>query len=205
VHGPAEGATIFILGLLPGMDLSAGGAFGENSWQLGATDVANGWIAPPKNFVGSAELVAELRLPNNKIADRQVLHLEWLPSDPAPALVQQNATEPPNSPAVRTTQAEIAQAPLNPREPAQPQFDKQANTSAGVDRRLSGLSEGLASADVVPKGHISPPKGNSKQAGRTAGRRRLAPQPDLRDGKNESRPAIAPGAGARIGFWDWSR
>jgi hypothetical protein len=59
VHGPADGATVFITGLLPGMDLSAGEAFGNNAWQVRATDVSFGWVAPPKNFVGSAELIAE--------------------------------------------------------------------------------------------------------------------------------------------------
>ena len=50
---------------------------GTNTWQVRATDLAYGWVAPPKNFVGSTDLVAELRLADNKIADRQVLHLEW--------------------------------------------------------------------------------------------------------------------------------
>jgi hypothetical protein len=50
---------VFITGLLPGMDLSAGEAFGNNAWQVRATDVSFGWVAPPKNFVGSAELIAE--------------------------------------------------------------------------------------------------------------------------------------------------
>src|SRR5204862_3449573 len=35
------------------------------------------WIAAPKDFVGSADLIAELRLPNDQIADRQTLHVEW--------------------------------------------------------------------------------------------------------------------------------
>jgi len=52
-------------------------AWGTNTWQVRATDLAYGWVAPPENFVGSTDLVAELRLADNKIADRQVLYLEW--------------------------------------------------------------------------------------------------------------------------------
>jgi hypothetical protein len=50
------------------------------------TDLPNAWIAPPDGFVGSADLVAELRLSNGKIVDRQAMHIEWMtPVSPAPA------------------------------------------------------------------------------------------------------------------------
>ena len=45
-------------------------------WELAATDLPYAWIAPPPDFVGSVELVAELRLPNAEIADRQIVHVE---------------------------------------------------------------------------------------------------------------------------------
>jgi hypothetical protein len=44
---------------------------------LREADLPYAWIAPPKDFVGSADLVAELRLPNAQIADRQTLHVKW--------------------------------------------------------------------------------------------------------------------------------
>ena len=44
---------------------------------MSAADLPYAWIAPPKDFVGSADLVAELRLPNAQIADRQTLHVKW--------------------------------------------------------------------------------------------------------------------------------
>src|SRR5262249_49755920 len=37
------------------------------------------------DLVGSADLVAELRLSNDKIADRRAIHLEWMTPSPAPA------------------------------------------------------------------------------------------------------------------------
>jgi hypothetical protein len=42
-----------------------------------ASDLAYAWIAPPASFVGSADLVAELRLVDDTVADRQLLHIEW--------------------------------------------------------------------------------------------------------------------------------
>ena len=44
---------------------------------MDATDLPYAWITPPKDLVGSADLVAELRLPNAQIADRQTLHVKW--------------------------------------------------------------------------------------------------------------------------------
>jgi hypothetical protein len=68
------------------MELSAGRSMANAGWQLSAKDLPLAWIAPPPNFVGSADLVAELRLSNDEIADRRAIHLEWMaPISPAPA------------------------------------------------------------------------------------------------------------------------
>ena len=86
LQGRAEGAIVIITGLLPGMELSTGRAVGDKAWQLSATDLRYASIAPSEGFVGSADLIAELRLSNGKIVDRQTIHLEWMePSSPAPA------------------------------------------------------------------------------------------------------------------------
>jgi hypothetical protein len=86
LHGLAEDAAVIITGLLPGMSLSTGDAFGADAWRVPATNLPDAWIGPPENFVGSAYLVAELLLSDNKIADRQVIRIEWLPAiSPAPA------------------------------------------------------------------------------------------------------------------------
>jgi hypothetical protein len=75
--GRADGAVVIIRGLLPGMELSAGSAVAPDTWQLSASNLQYAWVAPPKDFVGSADLVAELRLPNAQTADRQTIRLEW--------------------------------------------------------------------------------------------------------------------------------
>ena len=77
LRGRANDAVVIISGLIPGMELSTGSAITSDSWQLSASDLPYASIAPPQDFVGSADLVAELRLPNAQIADRQMLHLEW--------------------------------------------------------------------------------------------------------------------------------
>ena len=77
LRGRANDAIVIIRGLIPGMELSTGSAITSDSWQLSASDLPYASIAPPQDFVGSADLVAELRLPNAQIADRQMLHLEW--------------------------------------------------------------------------------------------------------------------------------
>jgi hypothetical protein len=82
IHGPAEGAVIIITGLLPGMEVSNGIEVDVDRWEMPATDVRHAWIAPPDDFVGSAVLTAELRLTDDSIADRQAIHLEWVPSSP---------------------------------------------------------------------------------------------------------------------------
>jgi hypothetical protein len=100
-------AIIIIRGLEPGMELSTGAAVAADTWQLSARDLPYVWIAPPQGFVGSADLVAELRLPNAQIADRQTLHVEW--TRPAAARgeeqeqitpQQKNEMMPPTSPPV---------------------------------------------------------------------------------------------------------
>jgi hypothetical protein len=79
VRGPANGAVVHIKGLMPGMELSTGNAVGSDAWQISATDLGHAWIAPPpEGFVGSADLVAELRLTDDKIVDRQGIKLEWV-------------------------------------------------------------------------------------------------------------------------------
>jgi hypothetical protein len=67
------------------MELSAGNAVGTDAWQLPATDLGDAWIAPPEGFVGSTHLVAELRLSDEKMADQQMIQIDWVSAIAAPA------------------------------------------------------------------------------------------------------------------------
>jgi hypothetical protein len=126
------------MGLVPGMELSAGDAVGADAWQVPATDLSDVWISPPESFVGSADLVAELRWADDKIADRQAIHVEWAPPvAPAPAQRQLDrediAAAPPVSSAPAQRQLdreEITAAPPVSPAPAQRQLDREEITAA---------------------------------------------------------------------------
>jgi hypothetical protein len=79
LQGQPEGAVVTITGLVSGMELSNGEPFGATAWRLRATDLGDIWIGPPDNFVGSVDLDVELRSPDDRVIDRQAVHLEWLP------------------------------------------------------------------------------------------------------------------------------
>jgi hypothetical protein len=89
VQGLAEEAVVYIEGLMPGMELSAGIPVGADAWEIPATELDYTWIAPPQGFVGTVKLIAKLRLPDNQIADRHAIDIAWQsPISPAPALPQ---------------------------------------------------------------------------------------------------------------------
>jgi hypothetical protein len=207
LHGPAEGAVVIITGLLPGMDLSTGDAFGADAWRVHASDLQYAWIAPPESFVGSADLVAELRLPDDKIADRQVIHFEWLPAIslvPAQRHLgrdeilyrEEITTVSPISPAIvqQAHQEERTEvAPISPA-PAQRQFDQEEIASAGANSTLRTF-QGSASSDTASKENaleVPAFKGvsqeNTRKAARSQERRRMAAEAD-------------PWRGDRADFW----
>jgi hypothetical protein len=80
LQGKLDGAVVTLTGLLPGMELSNGERIGADAWRLTATDLGDAWVGPPDGFVGAIDFIAELRSPNDKVVDRQTVHLEWLPS-----------------------------------------------------------------------------------------------------------------------------
>ena len=140
LQGRAEGAVVIITGLMPGMELSMGGAVGADAWKMLATDLDDAWISPLESFVGSVDLVAELRLPDDKISDRQAIHFEWAPPiSPAPAQQQLDREEitavPPISaaPAQRQLDREeiTAVPPISPT-PAQRQRDREEITAVSI-------------------------------------------------------------------------
>ena len=88
LDGSVDGAVVHIAGLAHGMELSAGRAVGDG-WEVPANDLDYAWIAPPEGFAGSVDLVAELRGPDGKVADRRTITLEWAsPIVPVPVVRQ---------------------------------------------------------------------------------------------------------------------
>src|SRR5262249_16121674 len=77
LQGRSDDAVVVLMGLAPGMTLSAGRAAGAQSWQIAATDLANAWIGPLPEFVGALVVTAELHLADTAVADRPGIHLPW--------------------------------------------------------------------------------------------------------------------------------
>jgi hypothetical protein len=77
LRGQANDAVIVIMGLLPGMTLSAGRPINASAWLLTIAEIGDAWVGPPKGFAGAADLVAELRLPDGTVVDRQTIRVEW--------------------------------------------------------------------------------------------------------------------------------
>ena len=115
LRGRADGAVVIIKGLVPGMDLSVGNAVGTDAWQLLATDLVDAWIAPPEGFVGSTHLVAELRLSDEKMADQQMIQIDWASAIAPPAETRNKFKEvaagPPILPPRTDREPEEASAP----------------------------------------------------------------------------------------------
>src|SRR6516165_9611636 len=153
IYGPTEGAVIIITGLLPGMELSNGIEVDVDRWEVRATEVSYAWIAPPDGFVGSALLTAELRLTNDRIADRQAIQLEWVPSSPPGfAKNQYNREEAAGpTPPVLTDERDLEQAAAIPSSPslAPEQLDQQGVTVSSSPPVLSDERD-LEQAAAIP-------------------------------------------------------
>jgi hypothetical protein len=137
VNGPAEHAVVYIKGLMPGMELSSGNRVGSDAWEIPATGVGDVWIAPPQGFVGTAKLVAELRLPDSRIADRQAVYFEWELQRPTP---------------VQHQLEERAALQSIPPEPIQPQTDRDEVVASQKPVIAQGQIDGkeIAVASISP-------------------------------------------------------
>jgi hypothetical protein len=77
LNGAPAGAIIVIKGLPAGATLSVGRPLETGGWQLAGGELPDAALRPPQGFAGVMELELELRLPNDGVADRKTLHLEW--------------------------------------------------------------------------------------------------------------------------------
>ena len=184
LRGRANDAIVVIRGLIPGMELSTGSAITSDSWQLSASDLPYASIAPPQDFVGSADLVAELRLPNAQIADRQMLHLEW--TRPAAVSELQHEQE-----QITGQKGVEPMPPIAPPTVAHPN-DRDVTTAAPP-----------SSADPL-QGQLGRKEGKSARARGKNNLRRSS----VNDG-SPAAPSVSPRVGDNTrplkGFWDWSR
>ena len=186
VRGRANDTVVILRGLAPGMELSAGSAVSGDSWQLSATDLPYAWIAPPKDFVGSADLVAELRLPNAQIADRQTLHVKWARAAAAGPGDEQKHEQ------------LIGQKEVNPVSPTAPATVQHPNDN---DREAFRPAQPIAAHPSL--GQLDREQG---QRARTPGRSNVRrPSANNSRGAPIGSPRVRDDTHAVKGFWDWSR
>jgi hypothetical protein len=91
------GASVVISGLQPGMSITTGRPLDVASWRLAPGDLGNALVRPPRDFVGTIELAAELRRLDDMVVDRKTQHLQWVApprrNPPAPAVRRLDAEE----------------------------------------------------------------------------------------------------------------
>jgi hypothetical protein len=93
VEGRAENAVVIIAGLAPDVELSEGNAVTSDKWRISVAQLGNAWIAPPENFSGPIDLIAELHLSDGKIADRVAIRVEWGSPPASPPAQPETARE----------------------------------------------------------------------------------------------------------------
>jgi branched-chain amino acid transport system substrate-binding protein len=90
LSGASDDAEVVISGLAPGSTVSIGRSIGPDAWLVLASDIKNAMIAPPRGFVGAMDVALDLRLPDGRVFDRKISHLEWA----GPAMPQVQPTSP---------------------------------------------------------------------------------------------------------------
>jgi hypothetical protein len=181
LRGRAHDAVVIVRGLVPGMELSAGTAVTGDRWELSATDLPYAWIAPPQDFVGSADLIAELRLPNAQIADRQIVHVEWT----------RTATGPEHQ---REREQISEQKKIDPAPPIAP-----ATVQHSLNRDLTTAAPPMSAEPS--QGQLGRKQGKSARAREKPSLRRSS----VYDGSRGAPPASFDNTRTFKGFWDWSR
>ena len=115
IDGNRAGASLVLSGLAADTQLSAGSPLGASGWRVDAADLEGLEIRPPRNFVGAMNIMVDLRLPDDRLADTKAMHLEWAARTDIP----QAATEP--QAAVEPQAAAEPQASAEPKAQAQPE------------------------------------------------------------------------------------
>jgi hypothetical protein len=78
IDGNRAGAGVVLSGLAPDTQLSAGSALGVSGWRLDADQLEGLQIRPPRDYVGVMNVMVDLRLPGDRLADSKGLRLEWV-------------------------------------------------------------------------------------------------------------------------------
>jgi hypothetical protein len=82
VSGDTQGLAVEISGLPGGATLSHGRPLRGGGWRMLASDARHALIHLPSRFSGVINLAIELRLFDDSVVDRGVVHLAWAQTDP---------------------------------------------------------------------------------------------------------------------------
>ena len=122
-------------------------------WQVPAMDLANTWVGPPLNFVGTVDLVAELHLDGATITHRQPIRIEWIAT--SPAVAAQVPTTPPLSEAVPVPQ-QLEQDKIA--------MEGNKNATAGAGQHGEGTHQKrVASQATVPMPRKKPVRASARR------------------------------------------
>ena len=122
IDGNRAGVGIVLSGLAPDSQLSTGSPLGVSGWRLDADQLEGLQIRPPRDYVGAMNLMVDLRLSGDRLADSKGLRLEWVARPQIqPAAVVAPAAAPPATspqapPAEPQTQPQTAALHLDPAE-----------------------------------------------------------------------------------------
>jgi len=79
---PAVDDVVLLSGLPAGSTVTKGRPSATGGWHLLAGELADAVIRPAPGFAGGADITVELRRADQRIVDRQELHLEWAGAAP---------------------------------------------------------------------------------------------------------------------------
>jgi hypothetical protein len=145
IEGGGDDAVVIVTGLVPGVTLSTGIALGANVWQVPAIDLAYTWVGPPKDFVGTVALIAELQLADATVIHRQPIQMKWIATSPAIA-----AQVPPTTP--------LPEAVPGPRQLEQDAIAMENPTARAEQHGERTHQERVASTATVPMPRKKPVK-----------------------------------------------
>lgn len=135
IEDAIEGSVAIVRGIPKNATLSAGERRSDGSWLIPSGELEHAMIAPPGGFAGAMDLSLELRLPDNRLADRRAIHIEW--PRPVVAEVQPAEVGPKEVRAAAVGPAGLAEGgELQPREYKPPASLPSAKPTAPIVHRL---------------------------------------------------------------------